>query len=162
MRESIRLRRSHKRPAKAGGFTLIENMVALAIFAIGIMAIVYLLLEGMAMSKGGQSLTQAYIAAQEMVGMLRADAYSNSALSYNGINTTLPNGGVGGSSIEQSNIMTWEKSLAYLPGSGGTVGGHGTVTVLPVGAAGCPCEATITVYWTGGLNSYVVQTMVGY
>ncbi|MHB8232971.1 MAG: type IV pilus modification PilV family protein [bacterium] len=162
MRESVRIGRSRRLPVKSRGFTLIENMVALAIFSIGIMAIVYLLLEGMAMSKGGQSLTQAYIAAQEMAGMLRADAYANSALSYNGINTTQPNGGVGGSPIEQTNIATWAQSLAYLPGSGGAVGGYGTVQVLAVGAAGCPCEATITVHWTGGLNSYVVQTMVGY
>ncbi|HUW98585.1 MAG TPA: prepilin-type N-terminal cleavage/methylation domain-containing protein [Acidiferrobacter sp.] len=162
MRESVKMRRPHRVFARCGGFTLIENMVALAIFAIGIMAVVFLLLEGMAMSKGGQSLTQAYIAAQEMVGMLRADANGGNALGYNGINTVLPAGGVGATGVELANITTWEESLAYLPGLGGTTGGRGTVAVKAVGVAGCPCEATVTVYWTGGLNSYVLQTMVGY
>jgi type IV pilus assembly protein PilV len=146
------------------GFTLIENMVALAIFAIGITAIVYLLLNGIGLSRSSQSLTGAYIGMQEMAAMIRADG--GEALQYNGVNTAVASSFPSTSyPIADSNVASWANTLAELPGAPGTgKGGYGTITVYPTLWATpgqCPCWATITVYWANG-DSYAVQTIVGY
>lgn len=162
MRRPIINWQGNTRARNERGFTLIENMIALVIFAIGIMAIVYLLVDGMVMSKGGQSLTQAYIAADEMAGMLRTDAAD--ALSYNGMNTSSAGANVSPKGpVEATNIKTWEQSLQYLPGLGGAVGGYGTVAVTSLtNTVTCPCTAVITVYWAGGNDTYAEQTVIGY
>lgn len=144
------------------GFTLIENMVALAIFAIGIMAIVFLLLNGIAISRTSHALTGAYVAMQDMVGMIRADP--RDAMLYNGVDTapgsaySAPSGGTG----PGANINSWASVLAQLPGYGSRGGGYGTITVASVnGTKLCPCSATVTVYW-GRANRYQVITDVAY
>ncbi|MDA8390486.1 MAG: prepilin-type N-terminal cleavage/methylation domain-containing protein [Gammaproteobacteria bacterium] len=160
------------RPAVTGvgvragrGFTLIENMVALAIFAIGVMAIGYLLLDGMSLAQNSRGLTGAYIAAQDMAGMIRANG--TNALSYNGIQTPAPGvaastGGGPPGSVEATDVTTWEGILAALPGSGHTPP-SGSVTVAPSlqGTTTCPCTTTILVSWGAG-DQYVLQTMVDY
>lgn len=142
------------------GFSLIENMVALAIFAIGIMAVVYMLMNGVGRSRTSQSLTQAYVAMQEIVGMIRADGAE--ALSYNGVQTgsttTWPS-----AQVPREDIATWVQSLLYLPGSPGTHGGTGEIAVQSAvpGSVNCPCQATIVINWGRG-KSYQVTTYVDY
>ncbi len=152
-----------RRGGCAPGFTLIENMVALAIFAIGMMGIVYTLLEGMGLSRTSQSLTQAYVAMQEIVSMIRADSLEHSQ--YNDVDTSKPSSLPSTSRIAGKNLMTWMQSLQKLPGSGTAAGGYGRISVksaagVPPGS--CPCDAKITITWAGGRKSYVVETMVGY
>ncbi len=145
------------------GFTLIENMVALAIFAIGVMAIALLLLNSMGLAKNSRGLTGAFIAARDMAGMIRAN--TQNALTYNGIQTPAPaltasTGSGGTGSVEAIDVANWEAILAQLPGSG-TTPPSGTVTVLAANGAMCPCDATITVSWGAG-NQYILNTTVGF
>ena len=165
MRPFIAHRGSLRRPAAGAGFTLIENMVALAVFAIGMLAIVYLFLYGIGASRTSQSLTQAYVAMQEIVGMMRAD--SAQALMYKNIDTQAGASQVlpATNTIPATNVATWMNSLKALPGAGNQIGGYGKVTVTsaPTSAPGtCPCDATIEIVWAGGEDKYVVQTVVGY
>ncbi len=149
------------RGSRAAGFTLIENMVALAVFAIGMMGIVYMMLNGVGLSRTSQSLTQAYVAAQEIIGMMRADQFG--IYQYNNINTQ--NGAPSTSTVVGQNVSAWMQSLQYLPGSGATHGGYGQIAITPgagVSVGACPCDARVTISWDGGRKSYVVETMVGY
>lgn len=155
------------RPAmrSASGFTLIENMIALAVFAIGVLAIGFLIVDGIGLAKTGQGETQAYIAAQEMIGMLRGD--SAGAINYN-VNlssTSPPTGG----SPEDVNLETWWAALSQLPGTSGspTIAATGKPrlqasiqVVSTFGNNQCPCNALITESW--GQSSYVVATTVDY
>lgn len=156
-------RSGHRAVSRSGaaGFTLIENMIALAVFAIGMMGIVYMMLNGVGLSRTSQSLTQAYVAAQEIIGMMRADQFG--IYQYNNVNTK--NGAPSVSTVAGQNVSAWMQSLQYLPGSGATPGGYGQITVTPrvgVSAGSCPCDARITITWAGGRKSYVVETVVGY
>ena len=153
---------------KTLGFTLIENLVAMVIFVIGIMAVTYLLADGVNLSKTGEGQTTAYIAAQEIIGMLRVSGPG--ALSYNGVTLTSQNPPPGGgTSILQTNLQTWWQSLRQLPGAAGPPINASTgkprlqanIQVIPAGGAGpCPCQAVITESWEQ--NTYVVQTEIGY
>ena len=153
---------------KTLGFTLIENLVAMVIFMIGIMAVTYLLADGVNLSKTGEGQTTAYIAAQEIVGMLRVSGPG--ALSYNGVTLTSQNPPPGGgTSIFQTNLQTWWQSLLQLPGAAGPPINASTgkprlqanIQVIPAGGAGpCPCQAVITESWEQ--NTYVVSTEIGY
>ena len=105
----------------AAGFTLIENMVALAIFAVGMMAIVYIMLNGIGLSRTSQSLTQAYVAMQEIVSMMRADHLDEYL--YNNVDTLNGANVPPISTVAGQNVATWMQSLKYLPGSGGAAGG---------------------------------------
>ncbi len=152
------------------GFTLIENLVAMVIFMVGIMAVTYLLADGVNLSKTGQGQTTAYIAAQEIIGMLRVSGPG--ALSYNGVTLTSQNPPPGGgTSVFQTNLQTWWQSLLQLPGTAGSPINASTgqprlqasIQVTPTGAGGngqCPCSAVITESWDQ--NSYAVSTEIGY
>lgn len=153
--------RSQASGSGAAGFTLIENMIALAVFAIGMMGIVYMMLNGVGLSRTSQSLTQAYVAAQEIIGMMRAAGPG--IYQYNNVNTK--NGAPSASTVAGQNISTWMQSLQYLPGSGAIHGGYGQITITPeagVSVGLCPCNAQVTITWDGGRKSYVVETVVGY
>ncbi len=155
---------------KTLGFTLIENLVAMVIFMIGIMAVTYLLADGVNLSNTGQGQTTAYIAAQEIIGMLRVSGPN--ALSYNGVTLTSQNPPPGGgTSVFQTNLQTWWQSLLQLPGTAGSPINANTgqprlqadiqVTPTDVGGNGqCPCSAVITESWEQ--NTYVVSTEIGY
>lgn len=151
---------------RAAGFSLIENMVAMVIFVIGILAIGYLIVDGMGLSKTSQGQTGAYVAAQEMAGMLRAAG--SGALAYNGVTLSSTNPPTGNATIEQANLRTWWQALTQLPGAAGsaTLAGTGQprlqarIAVVPVNGTLCPCTATITESW--GQDSYVVTTAVDY
>lgn len=151
--------------ASVSGFTLIENMIALAIFAIGVLAIGYLVVDGMGLAKTGQGETGAYIAAQEIIGMLRGD--SAGAINYN-VSLSSTNPPIGGSP-EDVNLETWWAALTQLPGAAGssTIAATGqprvqaSIQVSSIfGNNQCPCNALITESW--GQNHYVVATTVDY
>lgn len=160
MRTPVIMRGRGVAEARARGFTLIENMVALAVFAIGMMGVVYLYLNGLGLSQKSQGLSQANIAMQEIIGMMRADG--NEALLYNGVATrsaALPPSGT----LAAANVATWMQDLRALPGVGAQQGGSGTIQVQPINPASklCPCQANVQIQWGAG-NVYQVQTDVDY
>lgn len=160
--------RPRARTHRLGGFTLIENLVALAIFMVGIMAVTYLLADSVTLAKTGQGQTAAYLAAQEVIGMLRASGAN--ALSYNGVTVSSVNPpSSDGATVFQSNLSTWWQALLHLPGAAGppTIAATGkprvagALQVLATNGNGqCPCSATITESW--GQNTYVVSTEIVY
>jgi len=142
------------------GFTLIENMVALAIFSVGMMAIVFMLLNGIALSRTGQSLTRVNLAMEEILGMIRSDGAD--AIQYNNVNTALTATVPTGAGPVATNIATWIQSLKNLPGAGLVTGGSGSITMTSVaGGVSCPCVAQVTIQW-GIHKSYTVTTDVDY
>jgi len=148
------------------GFTLIETMIALAIFAIGSLGILAILMTGFSTSAEGNNLTGGYQIAQNAVGMIRANG--SNALQFNGAavsatgNLTAP--GSANTIVKQA-INTW-KNMMYPPGLPPTLpSASGSITVLSQQGNGmCPCATTVSVSWklNGTPETYSVQTIVGY
>lgn len=133
------------------GLTLIEAMVALAIFAIGSLGILSLFLGSFALSDQNQNLTSGYEIAQSAVGVLRANG--GNALSLNGatVNAT--------QAISPLLSPVSQVMSAY----GMPPQTQVSLTVTPLnGASQCPCSATVSVSWGNNSQSYSTQTVVGY
>jgi len=148
------------------GFTLIETMIALAIFAIGSLGILAILMTGFSTSAEGNNLTGGYQIAQNAVGLIRANG--SNALQFNGAavsNTgtiTVPSSA---NTVVAQAISTW-RNMLYPPGLPPALpSASGSITVLSQQGNGmCPCAATISVFWklNGTPETYSVQTIVGY
>ena len=148
------------------GFTLIETMIALAIFAIGSLGILAILMTGFSTSAEGNNLTGGYQIAQNAVGLIRANG--SNALQFNGAavsNTgTITVPGSANTVVAQA-ISSW-RNMLYPPGLPPAFpSASGSITVLSQQGNGmCPCTATISVGWqsNGTSEAYTVQTIVGY
>lgn len=135
------------------GLTLIEAMVALAIFAIGSLGILSLFLGSFSMSAQNQNLTSGYEIAQSAVGVLRANGAN--ALSYNGITVSATNPP---SSTSALYPVAQVMSAYGMPPNAKVAF---TVSSLNNGTTTCPCSATVSVTWGNG-QTYTTQTIVGY
>jgi len=139
-----------RRPSESG-FSLIEAMVALAIFAIGSLGILSLFLGSFGSSAQNRNLTAGFEIAQSAVGALRADG--SNALSMNGATVT-PSG---------ASTTTLAPVAAMMSAYGMPPQSQVSVTVSSLqGTQQCPCSATVTVAWGQGAQSYQTQTIVGY
>ena len=133
------------------GLTLIEAMVALAVFAIGSLGILSIYLSTFSTAAQNQNLTSGYQIAQSAVAVLRANG--SNALSLNGsiVTATPPSSAL---------LLPVSQSMsAYgMPPSSQV-----ELTVSSLNGNGlCPCSATVSVSWEGGQNVYSTQTVVGY
>ena len=148
------------------GFTLIETMIALAIFAIGSLGILAILMNGFNINAEGNNLTGGYQIAQNAVGLIRANG--SNALQFNGAavsNTgTITVPGSANTVVAQA-ISSW-RNMLYPPGLPPAFpSASGSITVLSQQGNGmCPCTATVSVSWllNGTPETYSVQTIVGY
>jgi type IV pilus assembly protein PilV len=148
------------------GFTLIETMIALAIFAIGSMGILAILMTGFSTTAEGNNLTGGYEMAQNAIGMIRANGsnalqFDGAAVSKTG-SVTIP--GSANTVVAQA-IVSWKNMLhpAALPPA--LPSANGNIAVISLQGSGmCPCTATISVGWlsNGTPEAYTVQTIVGY
>ena len=155
---------SPQRPEQ--GFTLIETMIALAIFAIGSLGILAILMNGFSINAEGNDLTGGYQIAQNTIGLIRANG--SNALQFNGAavsnsgTVTVP--GSANTVVAQA-ISTW-KNMLYPPGLPPALpSASGSITVLSLQGNGmCPCTATVSISWllNGTPETYSVQTIVGY
>lgn len=139
------------------GFTLIEVMVALAIFAIGSLGVAYMLMSGFDTTAESTDLTSGYEVAQSAIGLIRANGAN--AIQFNGAAVTGSSVASNATGAVASAISTWAGVVGGLPS------GQGDITVSSLQNNGqCPCSATISVYWqqTGQNKNYAVQTIVGY
>ncbi len=132
------------------GLTLIEAMVALAIFAIGSLGIIGLFLNSFSMSAQSQNLTSGFEIAQSAVGVLRANGAN--ALSLDGATATASSA----SNSLLDPVSTAMSAYGMPPQASVTI----AATAMS-GASQCPCNATVTVNWGNGA-SYQTQTIVGY
>ncbi|MBU2753792.1 prepilin-type N-terminal cleavage/methylation domain-containing protein [Acidithiobacillus sp. CV18-2] len=133
------------------GLTLIEAMVALAIFAIGSLGIIGLFLNSFSMSAQNQNLTSGFEIAQSAVGVLRA----------NGANALNLNGATASASSASNSLLAPVSSVMSAYGMPPQASVTIIVATTITGANLCPCNATVTVSWGNGA-SYQTQTIVGY
>lgn len=149
------------------GFTLIETMIALAIFAIGSLGILTILMNGFSINAEGNNLTGGYQIAQNAIGMIRANG--SNALQFNGAaisNTGIPTvPGSANTVVAQAISPTW-KNMLYPPGLPSALpSASGKIMVISQQGNGmCPCTATVSISWllNGTPETYSVQTIVGY
>ncbi len=134
------------------GLSLIEAMVALAVFAVGALGILGLFLGSFSMSAQNQNLTSGFEIAQSAVGVLRAN--SNNAVSLNGATVTPAQ-----ASNPLLNPVSQVMSAYGMPPQAAV-----SFAVSSLNNNGsCPCSATVRVTWNNGLQqSYQTQTLVGY
>ncbi len=141
-------------------------MIALAIFAIGSMGILAILMTGFSTTAEGNNLTGGYEMAQNAIGMIRANGsnalqFDGAAVSKTG-SVTVP--GSANTVVAQA-IVSWKNMLhpAALPPA--LPSANGNIAVISLQGGGmCPCTATISVGWlsNGTPEAYTVQTIVGY
>lgn len=131
-------------------------MIALAIFAFGLLALAALQVAATRLSTDSQNDTRASLLANEIIGMMWGD--SANLPSYDTSNGAAPTG------TTASNISQWQTDIsAQLPSA------VGAITASDVsGQNACsapPCLVTVTISWQlpgGRKRSYPVITQIGY
>jgi type IV pilus assembly protein PilV len=149
-------------PSSEGGFSLIELMVALTIFAIGLLGLAYLQVALIRQNSGAQYMAQASLAANQMLGTIWAAGRSNLG-NFNGMNTctnSLP--GAGNAAVVAAAWSTFVANTLpqgcgsvqfYTPNGSATTG----TNITP------PAIATVSVQWgtpMGGQQQMNVSTEV--
>lgn len=144
-------------PNRQAGFALLESVLGILIFSIGILALVGLQGTAAKQAAGSQYRTEAALAANELVGEMWVSNHTTAALT-----TNFATGG--------TNYVAWLARLTnigqrqVLPGIATT---PPTVTVTAVtGASGSATSSlvTVTIFWTvpgsATTNSYVVTAQI--
>lgn len=129
---------------KQHGFTLVEAMIALVIFSIGLLGLAGLQASGMRSNTTSLFRTQAIIQANDMAERIRANREAASAGAYDSITTTLPssppdciNNQCTAAQLATFDAFEWNTfNSELLPSGRGTVQRHGTSNLY-----------TITVMW---------------
>jgi prepilin-type N-terminal cleavage/methylation domain-containing protein len=99
------------------GFSLVELMIAIAIFAIGVMAVASLQVSAIAGNGGARKLSDELVVAESLLEELMAQPYDTSAdLSDTSDPLVPPHTRIGGPSNMYT--MTWEISMLDLSGDG--------------------------------------------
>jgi len=120
------------RPPSQSGFMLLEVLVAILIFAIGVLSIVGLQVNSIKQSTAGKYRTDASFLADDIIGRMWV-----SDRSFNTINTRFTTGG--------TEFNAWLANVqAVLPGST-TYPPRVTVVSSPSGLAGGPASSIVTV-----------------
>ena len=132
------------------GLTLIEAMVALAVFAIGSLGILSIYLGTFSSAQQNQDLTSGYEIAQSAMGILRANGAN--ALSLNGATAT--------PTQVSSSLLSPVSQVMSAYGMPAQTQVSLSVNSLN-GNGQCPCSAAVTVSWAGG-HVYSTQSIVGY
>jgi prepilin-type N-terminal cleavage/methylation domain-containing protein len=183
--------RSAHLPAE-GGFNLIEVMVAIAIFAFGILALAYLQAAIVKLNSNSQYLTTANNAASQMTGYLWTALgdgsstanilqYDNTQVSAAGISTTA-------TGPLYSNVQSWQQIIIGTSANGNPLADAGlpqgtgqinNILCSPIdGSSGgqtgqnnncssatpCACTASIVIRWSArfGPESYTLTVPIGF
>lgn len=168
-------------PTSEAGFNLIEVMVAIAIFAVGLLSLAALQMATLKFNANAQYVTQSTFLANQMVGYLWGTVNSTSdttslqqfdgaSVTANGVSA--PNG----TAATLSTLSTWRDAVLGLSGGGalpdvGLPNGSATVAVqsclpcstAPTGSA-FPCNVAITLRWAGryGPSAYTISSAIGF
>ena len=122
------------------GFSLIEVLIAVLIFAIGLLGVASLQLFGLQQNQNSQMRTQAVILAQDMAERLRANQLGWQSGAYHGIDSRGASysadclGNICSmSALAEHDAREWtEAVLAELPGGRGEVRVDGAVTLVSI------------------------------
>jgi type IV pilus assembly protein PilV len=143
---------------RAGGFTLVEAMVALVVLAVGMLGIAGLYVTTLRSGGGAIFRMQAVNLAADLADRIRANRGANVA--YNGVAAN--NNCYGAGSVDcapalmaANDLLVWQQQIAaILPG------GNGLVAVT---GAAVPYTYTITITWTesgGVVSSYLLTLQI--
>lgn len=140
---------SHNPPSTQSGFSLIEVMIAMAIFAFGLLALAALQVAALRATTDSQYITQANLLANEMVGMMWGTPTAMALSAYHRLDTqaSLPSS----PPIVAANASAWRGDiLRQLPQGRGQIVVNGT-------------QVTVTVSWQGrtGQRSHTLTTQIG-
>jgi type IV pilus assembly protein PilV len=129
-------------PNHTRGFTLLEVMIALVIFSIGLLGLAGLQARGLQSNSTAQNRTTAMILAYDMANRLRANPAGVAAGDYNNLDSTNPTAGdcisaaCTAAQMATYDYYEWQQTI-----NNALPKGHGTVT------GGATPPFTITVMW---------------
>jgi type IV pilus assembly protein PilV len=116
----------------AGGFTLIEALVALVVLSIGLLGVAGMQIAGLRANLSAASRTQASYLADDIVDRMRANNTAARGGSYNvALGATLS-----GTTTNALDVQAWVAELQSLPS------GQGSISVNPATNI-----ATVTIQW---------------
>ena len=169
------------------GFNLIEVMVAIAIFAFGILALTYLQLSIQKLDTNSQYITTANDAANQMTGYLWTALGNGSdttnIMEYNNIQVSATAVSTTAAGAQLANVQSWQRTIIGLNSNGqnlpdtGLPQATGQVTGITCSATDgsnstcstsepCACTASITIQWqsrTGTApETYQITVPVGF
>jgi type IV pilus assembly protein PilV len=147
--------RSPAQIAGAGGFSLVEVLVALVVLAVGMLGVASLFATSMHAGSGAIARMEAVSLAGDIADRIRANRRAGSAYTGAGANDNcIGPGSVSCTPVQMAanDIYVWRRQLAQAF-QGGTA--NGTVTF----ADGTPATYTINVRWTekDGPQTYTMQ-----
>jgi len=141
---------SHQRIPRAGGFTLIEVLIAVLVLSIGLLGLAGLQTVSLRNNNSAYLRSQAAILAYDIVDRMRANRSAATAGAYD-LNLTGSYAGSG--SIAQNDLNEWVDNLSdVLPGGQGGIARNGSTF-------------TVTVQWDDSRGqqpavAFVVETML--
>lgn len=159
MRATRRLPLAREILARAGGFTLVEVLVALVVLAVGMLGIASLYIEGMRSGQASVSRTMAVNLAADMADRIRANPTAQLAYAGAGpgLNNACVNGGVdcAPAQLAQDDWFWWSQDIQNrLP-----AGAVANIAVDPAAAAPA-VRYTIVLSWPEpGQNAAAVYVL---
>jgi type IV pilus assembly protein PilV len=105
---SMRNPQRFPRASKAGGFTLVETLVALVVLCIGLLGVAALQLMSLRSNHGSAMRTQATFLAYDIVDRMRANRTAALAGNYNVALGTTPAGGT----VAGNDLVAWKQNIA--------------------------------------------------
>jgi len=169
------------------GFNLIEVMIAIAIFAFGILALAYLQLAIQKLDTNSQYITTANDAANQMTGYLWTalgdGSNTSNIMEYNNMQVNKSAVSTTATGAQLANVQSWRQTIIGLNSNGqilpdtGLPQATGQVTGITCSATDgshstcstsepCACTASITIQWQsrigGGPETYQIIVPVGF
>jgi len=133
------LRQGKKVHERAGGFTLLEVLIALVVLSIGLLGIAALQGVGLRSSQGAYLTSQASLLAYDMADRIRANPQT--VATYNGFDTDCAAAGVG---LAGADLQEWSCAVeTLLPNGTGRI--DGVEQNFPL--IGTITQYTITLTW---------------
>ena len=124
-------------PSKQSGFSMIELLVTILIFAIGLLGVASLQTTGMRMVRDGGQLGQAAMLASSMADKMRSNAAGDTYVDVDGGDTSCDGSEDDPPTYDctpaQEDMFAWNDEIAdFLPGGSGTVTTNAGAYVISV------------------------------